>query len=155
VRARNNRAVAEFTLSSPAFGAGQRIPVRHTCDGEDRSPPLEWSNVPERTQALALIVDDPDAPGGTFTEWLAWGFDPEAGRLAEGEAVPAEGRNDFGVNGYRGPCPPPGHGPHEYVFRLLALDAAPEAGSGARRGELESILGRPLAVAELRGTYER
>jgi hypothetical protein len=100
--------VTEFTLSSSAFTPGQPIPARHTCDGEDRSPPLEWSNVPAGTRALALIVDDPDAPGGTFTHWLAWGLDPEAGGVAEGEPAPAEGRNDFDVVGYRGPCPPPG-----------------------------------------------
>jgi hypothetical protein len=148
--------VAEFTLSSSAFAPGQPIPARHTCDGEDRSPPLEWSNVPAGTRALALIVDDPDARGGTFTHWLAWGLDPEAGGVAEGEPAPAEGRNDFDVAGYRGPCPPAGHGRHRYVFRLFALDAEPTVTPGAGREELGRATGTGvLAVAELTGTYER
>jgi hypothetical protein len=148
--------VADFTLSSTAFGPGQPIPPRHTCDGDDLSPPLAWSNVPEGTNSLALIVTDPDAPGGTFTHWLAWGLRPAAGALAEGETAPAEGRNDFGVAGYRGPCPPPGDGPHRYVFRLFALDAEPEVAPGVGREELEGALGaRTLDVAELTGTYER
>jgi Raf kinase inhibitor-like YbhB/YbcL family protein len=148
--------VAEFTLSSSAFAAGQPIPARHTCDGEDASPPLEWSNVPAGTHTLALIVDDPDAPGGTFTHWLAWGLDPKAGGVAEGEPAPTEGRNDFDVAGYRGPCPPPGHGPHRYVFHLFALDAEPAVTPGASREELEHTSATSaLAVAELTGTYER
>jgi Raf kinase inhibitor-like YbhB/YbcL family protein len=148
--------VADFTLSSSAFAPGQPIPARHTCDGEDASPPLEWSNLPEGTRALALIVDDPDAPGGTFTHWLAWGLDPKAGGIAEDEPVPAQGRNDFDVTGYRGPCPPPGDGPHRYVFRLFALDAEPAVTSGAGRAEVEHASGTSvLAVAELTGTYER
>src|ERR671918_2488744 len=95
--------VAEFTLSSSAFAPRQPIPARHTCDGEDASPPLEWSNLPEGTRALVLIVDDPDAPGGTFTHWLAWGLDPQAGGGGASEPAPGEGRNDFDVAGYR--CP--------------------------------------------------
>jgi Raf kinase inhibitor-like YbhB/YbcL family protein len=90
----------------------------HTCEGEDVSPPLAWSGVPEGTASLALVVDDPDAPSGTFTHWLAWGIDPAASVLGEGEAAPVEGQNDFGSVGWRGPCPPPGHGPHRYFFRL-------------------------------------
>lgn len=148
--------MAAFTISSSAFAAGEPIPARHTCDGEDRSPPLEWSNVPEGTQALALVVDDPDAPGRTFTHWLAWGLDPEGGGIAEGQPAPLEGTNDFGVVGYRGPCPPPGHGPHRYVFRLLALDAEPALAQGAARAQVDQALGAgTLAVAELTGTYER
>ncbi len=119
-------------------------------------PRLEWSHVPADTRALALIVDDPDAPGGTFTHWLAWGLDPKAGGVAEGEPATAEGRNDFGVAGYRGPCPPPGHGPHRYVFRLFALDAEPAVTPGASREELEHASGTGVfGVAELTGTYER
>lgn len=144
-----------FTLSSSAFSPGQPIPARHTCEGEDRSPPLEWSNPPEGTRALALIVDDPDAPGGTFTHWLAWGIDPAAGGLGEGERAPAEGRNDFGSVGYRGPCPPPGHGRHRYRFRLFALDAGLELAPRTSREALQRAIGEPRAVAELTGTYER
>jgi Raf kinase inhibitor-like YbhB/YbcL family protein len=143
-------------LSSSAFAGGQPIPQRHSCEGEDLSPPLSWTDVPEGTSALALMVDDPDAPSGTFTHWLAWGLDPAAGGLAEGQAAPLEGRNDFGQTGYRGPCPPPGHGPHRYFFRLHALDEELELEAGAARGDFEQALSaRSTAVAELMGTYER
>jgi Raf kinase inhibitor-like YbhB/YbcL family protein len=111
----------------------QAIPRRHSCEGEDLSPPLRWSNLPEGTRSLALVVDDPDAPGGVFTQWVAWSLDPGAEGLGEGESVLREGRNGFGTTGYRGPCPPPGHGRHRYVFRLYALDAEPELAPARRR----------------------
>jgi hypothetical protein len=146
----------DFALSSSAFGPAQPIPARHTCEGEDVSPPLAWSEVPAGARSLALIVDDPDAPAGTFTHWLAWGLDPGRGGLGEGEAAPFEGRNDFGVVGYRGPCPPPGHGAHRYVFRLFALGGAVELAAGAAKEDLEQAIGTAaLGVAELVGTYER
>jgi Raf kinase inhibitor-like YbhB/YbcL family protein len=103
-----------------------------------------------------LIVDDPDAPGGSFTHWLAWAIEPLAGGLAEGQTAPTEGRNDFGVVGYRGPCPPPGHGVHRYFFRLFALDTDLDLAAGSSRQELErAIETHALAVAELIGTSER
>jgi Raf kinase inhibitor-like YbhB/YbcL family protein len=103
-----------------------------------------------------LIVEDPDAPGRTFTHWLAWGIPAEATGLGQGEAAPLEGRNDFGAVGYRGPCPPVGHGPHRYVFRLHALDVEPEVAAAASRGALEASLeGHVLETAELIGTYAR
>jgi Raf kinase inhibitor-like YbhB/YbcL family protein len=148
--------MGEFILTSSAFSHGEPIPARYSCEGENLSPPLSWSGWPEGTRSLALIVDDPDAPVGTFTHWLAWGIDPEAGGLEEGEAPPVEGRNDFGVTGYGGPCPPPGHGPHRYLFRLYALDSEVGLRAGASRQELERALeGHVLAVAELVGIYER
>jgi Raf kinase inhibitor-like YbhB/YbcL family protein len=148
--------MAEMALTSTAFGHGQEIPRRHTCDGDDLSPPLAWRGQPPQTQSLALVVDDPDAPSGTFTHWLAWGVDPATSELPEGEAAPTEGRNDFGSNGYRGPCPPPGHGPHRYIFRLHALDAELGLDYGADKPQLEQALtGHVLATAELRGTYAR
>jgi Raf kinase inhibitor-like YbhB/YbcL family protein len=148
--------MAEFALESSAFENAQAIPSRHSCEGEDVSPPLRWSNVPEGTRSLALVVDDPDAPGGVFTHWLAWGLDPTAEELGEGDSAPNEGRNDFGTSGYRGPCPPPGHGRHRYVFRLYALDAEPELAAGAAKAELEqAIEGHVLTIAERVGTYER
>src|SRR6266536_2438083 len=102
--------MAEFELRSDAFGDGEPIPARYTCEGEDVSPPLAWTGVPEGAVSLALICDDPDAPSGTFTHWVAWGIDPSTGGLAEGQSAPREGPNGFGSGGYRGPCPPPGHG---------------------------------------------
>jgi Raf kinase inhibitor-like YbhB/YbcL family protein len=148
--------MSEFALESSAFQNAQAIPSRHTCEGEDVSPPLRWTNVPEGTRSLALVVDDPDAPGGVFTHWIGWGLDPAAEGLGEGVQAPSEGQNDFGTTGYRGPCPPPGHGRHRYVFRLYALDAEPELRAGARKAELEQAFeGHVLTTAELVGTCER
>jgi Raf kinase inhibitor-like YbhB/YbcL family protein len=148
--------MSAFALETSAFDNAQAIPSRHTCEGEDVSPPLRWTNVPEGTRSLALVVDDPDAPGGVFTHWIAWGLDPAAEGLGEGESAPREGQNDFGTTGYRGPCPPSGHGRHRYVFRLYALDSDPELAAGAARTELEqAIEGHVLTTAELVGTYER
>jgi Raf kinase inhibitor-like YbhB/YbcL family protein len=148
--------MSEFALESSAFENAQAIPDRHTCEGEDISPPLRWTNVPDGTRSLTLVVDDPDAPNGVFTHWLAWGLDPAAGGLGEGEPAPSEGRNDFGTTGYRGPCPPPGHGRHRYLFRLYALDTPLGLAADAAKAELEqAIEGHVLTSAELVGTYER
>jgi len=148
--------MSEFGLESTAFRNAQAIPSRHTCEGEDLSPPLRWTNVPDGTRSLALVVDDPDAPNGVFVHWVAWGLDPDAGGLGEGESAPSEGRNDFGTSGYRGPCPPPGHGRHRYLFRLYALDSGLELGAGAAKADLEeAIEGHVLTIAEVVGTYER
>lgn len=145
-----------FALETSAFDNAQAIPSRYTCEGGDVSPPIRWRNVPEGTRSFALVVDDPDAPRGVFTHWIGWGLDPAAGGLGEGEPAPNEGQNDFGTTGYRGPCPPPGHGRHRYVFRLYALDAELELGAGAAKAELEqAIEGHVLITAELVGTYER
>src|SRR5918996_4014924 len=114
--------MAEFSIRSSAFADGDQMPQKHSCEGDNVSPSLEWSNLPPETRSLALIVDDPDAPSGTFVHWLAWGLDPGDSGLGEGEAAPAEGTNGFGDRGYGGPCPPPGHGPHRYFHRLYALD---------------------------------
>src|ERR1035437_8499089 len=132
-------------LSSSAFAPGLPIPRRHCCEGEDFSPPLEWRAVPEDAVSLALIVDDPDAPVGTFTHWLAWGVNPEDRRPAEGGAAAVGGRG-----------PPGGPGSPRYFSRLSALASEPAVPSGASRRELErAIAANVLAVAELVGTYER
>jgi hypothetical protein len=149
-------AVAEWSFTSSAFAVGGTIPRRHSCDGEDRSPPLSWTAPPPGSRSLALILDDPDAPGGRFVHWLAWGIGPDTGGLAEGEPAPLEGRNDFGTVGYRGPCPPRGRGRHRYRFRLHALGDELRLAPGAGIAELEQALrDNVLAVAELIGTYER
>jgi hypothetical protein len=142
-------------LTSAAFTDGEPIPAKHTCDGDDVSPPLAWEAPPEEAVALALCLDDPDAGRYPFTHWLAWSLPPAAGSLGEGEAAPAEGRNDFGAPGYRGPCPPPGK-PHRYVFTLYALDAEPELGPSDRRLSFDdAIRGHVLGSAQLTGTYKR
>jgi Raf kinase inhibitor-like YbhB/YbcL family protein len=149
--------MSAFTLRSPAFEDGAPIPRRHTCEGEDVSPALEWIAPPAEARSLAMVVEDPDAPGGTFTHWLVWGIEPEARGLAEGERPPLEGRNDFRRRGWRGPCPPRGHCPHRYVFRLVALDAMLKdlAPGAAARDVDEAVSGHVLAAAELTGTFER
>jgi Raf kinase inhibitor-like YbhB/YbcL family protein len=111
---------------------------------------------PPGTRSLALILDDPDAPGGRFIHWLAWGITPDSGGLGEGEPAPLEGRNGFGSVGYRGPCPPRGHGSHRYRFRLHAVAEELRLASGVGVAELEqTFTGNVLAVAELVGVYER
>jgi Raf kinase inhibitor-like YbhB/YbcL family protein len=146
--------VAALEITSDAFEEGGTIPSRHTCDGENVSPRLSFAGAPERTRSLAVVVDDPDAPVGTFTHWLAWGIDPSAAGLDEGQAAPREGCNGFGTTGYAGPCPP--HGRHRYFFRLHALDTELNLEPGADRDQLDRALdGHVLETAELVGGYER
>lgn len=146
-----------LTIESSAFRPGATIPKKHTCDGADASPPLSWSGAPAATRELAILCEDPDAPGGTFLHWVAWGIPPGAGRLAEGVQDPGmkTGVNGFGSRGYRGPCPPPGK-PHRYFFRVFALDAPLGLAAGASAGELRKAMkGHVLAEGELIGTYGR
>lgn len=146
-----------ITLRSPAFADGDTIPRVYTCDGDDVSPSLEWSGVPAATTELAVVVEDPDAPGGTFVHWVVWGLDAGLPGLGQGE-VPAarEGRNDFGRAGWGGPCPPRGSDPHRYVFTLLALSEplAVEAGASADRVK-RAAEGKVLAEGRLIGLYGR
>ncbi|WP_372892504.1 YbhB/YbcL family Raf kinase inhibitor-like protein [Rhodosalinus sp.] len=152
-----------LALTSPDFGSGETIPARFTCDGENLSPGVRWTGLPEGTRALLLVCDDPDAPGGTFRHWAAWGMDPAAGGLDAGygpatlEPGFRQAINDFGKPGYSGPCPPEGDAPHAYHFRLSALSepiagAAPDASC-----EEVAALARPhvIAFAELVGVYGR
>ena len=151
-----------FLLKSSAFSDGSALPTEFTCDGADQSPPLEWSEPPEGTKSFALIVDDPDAPSGTFSHWAAFNIPGTARDLAAGAGNQAEGmmsqaRNDFGKSGYGGACPPNGHGPHRYRFKLLALDVdrldiPPDAKVKDVEARAEQHL---VARAEMTGTYER
>jgi Raf kinase inhibitor-like YbhB/YbcL family protein len=146
-----------FTITSPAFADGADIPRRHTCDGETRSPRLTWRDPPTGARSFALIVDDPDAPSGTFTHWVLFNVPGGSTELPEGATVGRSGRNDFGKNGYGGPCPPEGHGPHRYFFKLSALDVeALKLADGASRAQLEAAMqGHVLGTAQLVGRYER
>ena len=144
-------------LTSPAFEEGERIPPEHSCDGADAPPELHWSGIPSGVAELALTCEDPDAPGATFVHWVAWGIDPSRGQL-QADDVPriTHGRNGFGADGYRGPCPPPGHGPHHYEFTLYAVDRRLELDPGSTIESLRSAVeGHTRAMATLTGTYER
>ncbi len=142
-----------FTLASPAFGPGGTIPKQYTCDGANRQPPLRWTAPPSGTRSLALLMDDPDAPGGTFTHWLAWGISEKARSLTS--RPPREGAGSFGRVGYGGPCPPRGPA-HRYVFRLYALRSPLPLPAGSDRRAFEAALkGRVLRVATLVGRYRR
>lgn len=147
-----------FTLTSPAFSEGGTIPQLLTCDGQNRSPQLHWSHPPEGTRSFALIVDDPDAPNGTFTHWVLFNIPADATELGEAESgIGVNGRNDFQQDGYGGPCPPPNHGEHRYYFKLYALDVDElQLNASATRQELESAMsGRVLGQTQLMGRYER
>lgn len=155
---------ATLKVSSAAFGPGEMIPVRHTCDGEDVSPPLRWDDVPEGTRSLALIVDDPDAPVGTFVHWVLYNIPPNRTDLPEGvprqlevPGIGQQGTNDFKDNriGYRGPCPPPGK-PHRYFFKLYALDTTLDIVKGASAATVERAMrGHIIAQGQLMGKYGR
>lgn len=150
--------MAGLEITSPAFDFGAPIPRRHTRDGEDVSPPLRWSGVPEGTRELALVCHDPDAPMPRgFTHWVVSGIPPDAGELPEGGGSKyTEGVNDYGGEGWGGPGPPPGHGPHHYFFFLYALDTEVGAGPGLTRGQLlDRIEDHVIEMNRLLGTYER
>lgn len=145
-----------LTISTDAFGDGESIPTRHTCDGEDLSPRIFFTGIPEGTAELALIVDDADAGG--FVHWVAAAIPVTAREFAEGEP-PGQytaGANDFGRTGYGGPCPPPGDGPHTYTFTLYALEQAVDVAEGVSADELRAqIADVTLGNAVTTGTYER
>jgi Raf kinase inhibitor-like YbhB/YbcL family protein len=155
-----------LTVQSPAFIEGQRIPRRHTGDGEDLSPLLSWSSLPPGTKELALIVDDPDAPGAEpWVHWVLYNIPvgtegvPEGVHQTERPPFPAgaiQGVNSWGTVGYRGPAPPRGHGVHHYHVTLHALDAVLGLPAGLdKKLLLEAVAGHELARGVLVGTYER
>ncbi len=149
-----------FKLVIAAFPEGGLIPKLHTCEGADLSPSLEWSGEPRDAKGLALIVDDPDAPAGTWNHWLLWDIPVSVHALAQGfkpGQLGVSGTNDFGKPGYNGPCPPRGHGPHRYFFKVYALDVQSlNARAGAKRADLDRALkGHVLAETEYMGRYER
>jgi Raf kinase inhibitor-like YbhB/YbcL family protein len=146
-------APESIKLTSPAFGRNDTIPKEFTCDGQNSSPPLEWSNVPKESKELALLVEDPDAPSGNFVHWTVFGMDP-ATREVTSNAI--EGKNSAGKTGYMGPCPPEGDDPHRYVFALYALDKTTGLAAGASPDDLRNALDRSaIARGQLIAKYGR
>ena len=146
---------AKMKITSSAFQEGANIPSKFTCDGADTSPPLQIADIPSQAKSLALIVDDPDAPGGLFTHWMVWNIPPQTSAVGEGSAPKGvRGTNDFGKSGYGGPCPP--SGTHRYYFKIFALDRELDLPSGAKRGQVDAAMkGHVVAQGELMGRYSR
>lgn len=153
----DNATLTKLDLTSNAFQNGQPIPTQFTCDGADQTPELRWSDPPASTKSFALVIDDPDAPSGTFRHWGVFDIPASARAIGGGQRVGTEVANDFGKTGYGGPCPPMGHGPHHYHFKLFALDVDKLGlAANAKVADVENAA-RQHAVAEgeLVGTYER
>ena len=153
--------IMELKITSPAFGEGEMIPSKYTADGQDISPPLAWSGVPEETKSIALINDDPDAPMGTWVHWVVYDLPGDTTELAENipsvdtlENGAKQGTTDFGRVGYGGPAPP--SGTHRYFFKVYALDTTLDLPAGVTKARVESAMqGHILAQGELMGKYKR
>lgn len=145
-------------ITSPAFQEGQTIPIKYTCDdgGDNLNPPLAFANTPAQAKSLALIMDDPDSPGGVFNHWLLWNIDPLTTQIAEGSTPSGSvvGTTSFGDQGYGGPCP--GIGQHRYQFKIYALDTTLDLPESATQADLEPALkGHILGSGKLTGVYMR
>lgn len=144
---------AGLTIISNAFSQGGHIPKKYTCEGEDINPPLKVSGFPEETKTLAIIVEDPDAPNGTFDHWLVWNIPPNE-PIAENNIPGISGRNSFGKTGYGGPCPPSGS--HRYYFKVYALDINLDLLAGSDKKALqEAMQNHVLASGELMAHYKK
>ena len=152
-----NATLARLNLTSDAFQDGQPIPEQYSCDGANKSPALKWDDPPAGTKSFALVIDDPDAPSGTFRHWGAYDIPASARSIASGQRVGTEGKNDKGTAEYTGPCPPKGHGVHHYHFRLFALDVDRlDLGANSKVADVENEASKhAIAQGELIGTFER
>lgn len=153
----DNATLTRLQISSDAFKNSQPIPTQFTCDGADQIPVLRWGAPPEGTKSFALVIDDPDAPSGTFRHWGVFDIPASERSIGDGKRVGTEVINDFGKSGYGGPCPPKGHGPHHYHFKLFALDTEKLGLSPSAKVVDVEDAARQHAIAEgeLVGTYER
>ena len=143
----------ELTVSSPEFENKKLIPSKYTCDGDDVNPPLTIESVPKETKSLVLIVDDPDAPMGTWDHWIVWNI-PPTNTIEENTVPGTEGINGFRKHSYGGPCPP--GGTHRYFFKIYALDTKLDLNSNSRKKDVEKAMqGHILAKGELVGLYHR
>jgi Raf kinase inhibitor-like YbhB/YbcL family protein len=158
---RSGEQLTDLMIMTNAFRTGEEIPVLHTCDGANRSPALSWRGVPSGTKSLALIMDDPDDPTGTFTHWVICNMAPDRTTLPEGIAAQetlddggVQGMNNFRRPGYGGPCPPHGK-PHRYYFRLYALSSKLIPAPRDRESLERAMKGHILATGLLMGIYRR
>ena len=150
-------------LTSPAFKDGEKIPEKYTCDGDNISPPLTWSNIPQNTKMLVIVCEDPDAPNGIWSHWVVYKIPPAETEFLEGipttEVLPSgaeQGVNDFKHLGYGGPCPPEYHDAHRYFFRIFALDQEFHLTIHFKRSNLlDAIKGHILDEGHLIGLYKR
>jgi len=154
----NGAPATNLTVSSGAFAEGSPIPTDNSCDGINQSPQLSWSPVPTTAKSIALVVDDPDAPGGTFTHWLVWNIRPEMRQLGAGGGGGLgggqQGTNDFGKVGYGGPCPPKGK-VHHYRFTVYGLDTLLTLRASDTRHDVDKAMnGHVVAQGTLVGTFE-
>jgi len=143
----------ELTITSPAFESNKSIPSKYTCDGDDVNPTLNIKGTPEETKSLVLIVDDPDAPMGTWDHWIVWNI-PPTNKIEENSVPGTEGLNDFRKHSYGGPCPP--SGTHRYFFKVYALNTKLDLNANSRKKDIEKAMkDHILARGELVGRYSR
>lgn len=153
---KGEETMADLSISSPAFQHNGNIPAKYTCDGSDINPALMIENAPEKARSLVLIVDDPDAPMGTWVHWVVWNIDPKIKEIRE-NSIPggaSQGLNDFRKLDYGGPCPP--SGTHRYFFKLYALDTLLNLPAKAKKADVEKAMkGHVLVEAQIIGLYKR
>jgi len=146
--------MVQLTVKSEAFEAGKLIPKKYSCDGNDINPPLLIEGTPKEAKTLALVIDDPDAPSGTFDHWVVWNIPTTTRSISENSVPGTEGLNGSRQKGYMGPCPP--SGTHRYFFKVYALDTDLKLGGNTKKKDLENAMqGHILAKGELMGTYRR
>ena len=144
----------DLSVKSPAFESGKLIPKKYTCDGQDINPPLTIEGAPKEAKTLVLIVDDPDAPSGTFDHWIVWNIPASTSKIGENTVPGTEGMNGARQMGYFGPCPP--SGTHRYFFKVYALDSELSLRVGSKKKDVEKAMqGHILAKGELMGLYSR
>jgi len=149
--------LATMSLASDAFADGQPIPARFTCDGSNEIPTLHWTDPPAKARSFAIVIDDPDAPSGTFRHWGVYDIPVTARSIGGRQKIGTEVANDFGKPGYGGPCPPKGHGPHHYHFKLFALniDRLGLSANAKVKDVEDAAKQHSIAEGELVGIYER
>jgi len=148
-------SMKQLKVTSSEFEDNQYIPKKYTCTGEGINPPLSIEGIPEGTKSLTLILDDPDAPAGTFDHWVVWNISPAQTKITKHTAPGIEGLNSDREQGYTPPCPPPGK-PHRYIFRVYALDIMHTLGAESTKKDLEkAVKGHVLAEGKLRGLFAR